>query len=111
MLKLRCADYPAQKEELKTMNITLQFKTRICTEETYPYSFYVDFTRELKIDEYKDEDELYDIIFNNAHEFEKIITKGLKFVDSTTECLGIRFISSAKSYQLLDLARLGIERI
>ena len=95
------------------MRITLQFKSRICTEETYPYSFYVTFVRELQvsIDQYKDENELREIIFNDAHEFEKIITKGLKFVDSTTECLGYRFISSAKSSELCDLARLGIERV
>ena len=93
------------------MNITLVFKTRICTEETYPHSFNIEFAREMQIDDYKNEDELFDIIFNNAHNFEDIITKGLKVVDSTTNCLGISFIHDAKSYQLLDLAKLGIERL
>ena len=93
------------------MNITLVFKTRICAKETYPHSFEVKFARELQINDYKDENELYEIIFNNAHEFEQIITKGLHVVDTTTECLGISFIHDAKNYQLLDLARLHIERI
>ena len=93
------------------MNITLVFKTRICAEETYPHSFEVKFAREMQIDDYKNEDELFDIIFNSAHEFENIITKGLKVVDTTTQCLGISFIHDARTWQLLDLAKLGIERI
>ena len=95
------------------MRATLQFKTRICTEETYPYSFYVTFTREITAhcDEYKDENELLEIIFNNAHEFEKLITKGLKVVDMTTELTGYRLIHDAKSCELLDLARLHVERV
>ena len=93
------------------MNITLVFKTRICAEETYPHSFEIKFARELQINDYKDENELFDIIFNNAHEFEDTITKGLKIVNSTTECLGLSFIHDIKTYQALDLAKLGIERI
>lgn len=95
------------------MNVTFQFKSRICTEETYPYSFYVTFTREVTahIDEYKDEDELFGIILKSAYEFENIITKGLKVVDTTTEVVGYRLIHDAKQSELLDLARLHIERV
>ena len=95
------------------MNITLKFKTTITTEETYPHSFVVIFARELRIhiEDYKDENELHDIIFNNAHEFETIITKGLHVVNMTTECLGITFIHDAKFSELTDLARLGLKRI
>ena len=93
------------------MNITLKFKSRITTEETYPHSFEATFVRELRLSDYKDENELYEIIFKNAHEFEDTITKGLHVVSTTTECLGITFIHDAKTWQLLDFARLGIERI
>ena len=93
------------------MNITLKFKTNITTKETYPHSFDLTFVREMQINDYKDENELSDIIFDNAHAFEDIITDKMHLVTSTTECLGITFIHDAKSYQLLDLARLGIERI
>lgn len=93
------------------MNITLKFKSSITTEETYSHCFEVTFAREMQINEYKNEDELFDIIFNNAHEFENIITKGLKVVNTTTECLGITFIHDAKSYQLLDLAKAGFQTI
>lgn len=93
------------------MNITLLFKSNITTEETYPHSFELKFAREMQINDYKDENELSEIIFNNAHEFEKIITDKLHLCSSTTECLGITFIHDAKSYQLLDLARIGLERI
>ena len=95
------------------MNITLKFKSRITTEETYPHSFEVTFARELRIpfDSYKDENELYDIIFKDAHEFEETILKGQHLVSMTTECLGITFVHDAKSSELLDFARLGIERV
>ena len=93
------------------MNITLLFKSKITTEETYPHSFELKFARELQINEYKDENELYEIIFKNAHDFESIITNNLRFVGSTTECLGITFIHDAKSSELLDLAKLGLEKI
>ena len=93
------------------MNITLLFKSNITTKETYPHSFELKFAREMQIDEYKDENDLYEIIFKNAHEFEEIITSNLHLVSSTTECLGITFIHNAKQYQLLDLAKLGIERV
>lgn len=93
------------------MNITLKFESTITTEETYPHSFKVTFERELQIDEYADENELLKIIFNKAYEFEHIITKGLKVVDTMTEIKGITFIHDIKSWQPLDLARLGIERI
>lgn len=95
------------------MNITLKFQSRICTEETYPHSFVVTFARELRthIEDYKDENELHDIIFKDAHDFENIITKGLHVVETITECLGCTFVHDAKNSELLDLARLGIERI
>ena len=48
------------------MNITLLFKSKITTEETYPHSFELKFAREMQINEYKDENELYEIIFNKA---------------------------------------------
>lgn len=69
------------------------------------------FTREVRVQDYKDEQELHDIIFNSAYDFEKLITSGQKLVSSTTECLGITWMSEVKSYQALDLARLGLERI
>ena len=96
MCRLSCTE-----RRIKTMNATFQFKSRICTEETYPYSFYVTFTREVKAhcENYK------------AHEFEQIITKGLKVVDTTTECVGYRLIHDAKFCELSDLAKLGIERV
>lgn len=108
MCRLSCTE-----RRIKTMNATFQFKSRICTEETYPYSFYVTFTREVKAhcENYKDENELMEIIFNKAHEFEQIITKGLKVVDTTTECVGYRLIHDAKFCELSDLAKLGIERV
>ena len=93
------------------MNITLKFKSSITTEETYPHCFEVTFVRDMRLNEYKTEDELFDLIFNIAHEFENIITKGLKVVNTTTECLGITFIHDAKSYQLLDLAKAGFQTI
>ena len=95
------------------MNGTFQFKTRICTKETYPYSFYVTFTREITAhcEDYKDENELCDILFKSAHEFEEMITKGQQVVDMTTEIEGFRLIHDAKSAELLDLARLHIERV
>ena len=95
------------------MNATFQFKSRICTKETYPYSFYVTFTREVTAhcDQYKDENELCDIIFKSAHEFEEIITKGLQVVDMTTEIEGFRLIHYAKTAELLDIAKLHIERV
>ena len=95
------------------MTATFQFKSRICTRETYPYSFYVTFTREVRAhcEEYKDENELCDIIMKSAHEFEDIITKGLQVVDTTTEIEGFRLIHDAKTTEMLDLARLGIERV
>ena len=95
------------------MNVTLKFQSRITSEETYPHSFVVTFTRELRAhcENYKDENELREIIFNDAHEFENVITKGLKVVSIITECLGITFIHDAKTTELLDLARLGIERV
>ena len=95
------------------MNATFQFKSRICTRETYPYSFYVTFTREVTAhcDQYKDENELSDIIFKSAFDFEDIITKGLEVVDKTTEIEGFRLIHDARNAEMLDLARLGIERV
>ena len=95
------------------MNATFQFKSRICTKETYPYSFYVTFTREVsaKCEDYKDENDLLEIIFKKAHEFEDTITKGLQVVDTTTEVEGYRLIHDAKTTELLDLARLKIKRI
>ena len=93
------------------MNITLKFKSSITTEETYPHCFEVTFVREMQINEYKNEDELFDIIFNNAHEFENIITKGLKVVGSTTEILGITFVHNALESELMDLAKQGITTI
>ena len=95
------------------MTGTFEFKSRICTEETYPYSFYVTFTREVTahIDEYEDENDLLGIILHSAHEFENIITKGLKVVDTTTELVGYRLIHDAKFSELTDLARLHIERV
>lgn len=95
------------------MNITLAFQTRICTKETYPHSFEIKFARELNIafDSYKDENELLDIIFKDAHDFENIITSKLQLVDSTTEILGVTFIHHAKNSELLDLARLGIKTL
>ena len=95
------------------MNATIQFKSRICTKETYPYSFYVTFTREVtaNCEDYKDENELSDIIFKSAFDFEDIITKGLEIVDKTTEIEGYRLIHDAKSAELLDLAKLHIQRV
>lgn len=95
------------------MNATIQFKSRICSKETYPYSFYVTFTREINVncEEYKDENELCDIILKRGHEFEDIITKGLEVVNMTTEIEGYRLIHDAKNTEMLDLARLGIERV
>ena len=101
------------ERRIKTMNITLKFRSTICTEETYPNSFEVTFVRNLKvnIDEYQDENKLSDIIYNSAHEFEETITTKLHLVSCTTECLGITWISDAKFCELSDLARLGLERI
>ena len=95
------------------MNATFQFKSRICTKETYPYSFYVTFTREVTAhcEDYKDENELSEIIFKSAFDFENIITKGLEVVDKTTEIEGFRLIHDARNAEMLDLARLGIERV
>ena len=95
------------------MTGTFQFKSRICTQETYPYSFYVTFTREVTAhcEEYSNEDELLDIIFKSAYEFEDVITKGLQVVDKTTEIEGYRLIHDSKSAERLDLAKLGIERV
>lgn len=95
------------------MNATFQFKSRICTRETYPYSFYVTFTREViaHCDQYKDENELSEIIFKSAFDFEDIITKGLEVVDKTTEIEGFRLIHDAKNAELLDLAKLHITRV
>ena len=95
------------------MNATFQFKSRICTKETYPYSFYVTFTREVTAhcQDYKDENELSDIIFKSAHDFEDIITKGLQVVDMTTELEGYRLIHDARNAELLDLAKLHVERV
>ncbi|MBO7043010.1 hypothetical protein J6W34_00305 [bacterium] len=93
------------------MNITLKFKSRITTKETYPHSFLVEFVREMQIDDYKDEYELSDIIFKRAHEFEETITNSLHVVDTITECLGITFIHDIKTYQMLDLARAGFKTI
>ena len=93
------------------MNITLVFETRMCTEETYPHSFKVEFAREMQIDDYKSDDELCDIIFHNALEFENIILTGLHLVDMTTECKGISFIHDAKIEDLEALKRIDIEEI
>ena len=93
------------------MNITLLFKSIITTEETYPSSYELRFRREFRIKEYKDENELIEIFMKAAHDFEELTYQGMKFAGSTTEILGITFIHDAKTSELLDLARLGIERI
>lgn len=95
------------------MKITLKFKSTIYTEETYPHSFEITYVRDMEIHiaEYKDEYKLSDIIFNNAHDFEDVITTKLHMIGCTTECLGFTSINNAKMSELTDLARLGIERI
>jgi len=83
------------------MNALLQFKSRITTKETYPYSVWIEFKLEC-----------HDVetIFEEAHEFEKKIIKG-QIIDSTTECLGILQIRNMKSWEALDIARKGIHTI
>lgn len=95
------------------MNITLLFKSKITTEETYPHCFEIKYVREIQthIDEYQDEHELLGIFLQHAYKFENTLTKDLHVVDSTTEILGCTFVHDAKTSELLDLARLGIERI
>lgn len=93
------------------MNITLAFKSVITTKETYPHSYELRFKKEFQINEYKDENELLEIFMKSAHDFEELTYKGMTFAGSSTEILGITFIHDAKNYQLLDLARIGIERI
>ena len=93
------------------MTISLLFKSIITTKETYPQSFEVKFRREIKVQNYEDENGLRDIIFNSAHDFENLITSGQHLVSSTTECLGYTWISETKSTDRMDLARLGLERI
>ena len=95
------------------MTIILKFKSIITTEETYPHAFILEFTKEMTIhaDEYENENELSDIIFSEAHEFEKSVIGNNHLVDMTTNCLGITHIHNAKTSEILDLARLGIERL
>ena len=83
------------------MNALLKFRSRITTEETYPYSVFIEF----KVECHNVED-----IFEEAHKFEEGIIKG-KIIDTTTECLGILQIRSMKSWEALDLARQGIQTI
>ena len=86
------------------MNITILFKSQITTEETYPHSFKVEFAKEIKTTNISE-------IFEEAHNFEKTITKGLKVVDTITEIKGITFVHDAKKSELMDLARQGITTI
>lgn len=86
------------------MNITIKFKSHITAEETYPHGFAVEFVREIKTTNINE-------IFEEAHKFENIITKGLKVVSTTTEILGITFIHDIKTYQALELAEQGIHTI
>lgn len=86
------------------MNITIKFKSTITAKETYPSAFRVEFTREIKTTN-------LDEIFEEAHKFEKVITKGLNLVSSTTEILGITQIHDIKSYEALELAEQGIQTI
>lgn len=83
------------------MNITMQFKATITTEETYPYSYQVLFKREVADSE---------DIFKEANEFIHLITKGQKLVSDTIECLGFTSIHHAKMWEMCELARQGIER-
>lgn len=83
------------------MNALFKFRSRITTEETYPYSVWIEF---------KIECHEVDKIYEEAHEFEKKIIKG-KIIESSTECLGILQIRQMKSSEALDLARKGIQTI
>ena len=83
------------------MKITMVFKSRICTEETYPKFFTLEFACDV-----------HDVenIFKEAHEFEELILTKMHPVDITTECLGYTEIREATSGEMLDLARTHIRR-
>ena len=83
------------------MNALLKFRSRVTTEETYPYSVYIEFKLEC-----------HDVnkVFNEAHEFEKKIING-HIIDTTTECLGILQIRNMKSWEALELEEKGIQTI
>ena len=83
------------------MNALLKFRSRITTEETYPYSVWIEFKLEC-----------HDVenFFEEAHEFEKKIING-KIIDTTTECLGILQIREMKNWEAMDLARKGIQTL
>ena len=70
----------ATKKETSNMCIKMKFKSIITTEETYPNSFIVEFVCE--VHDCKD-------IFKEAHEFENRVTRDMKIVSCTTNCLGV----------------------
>ena len=83
------------------MKALLKFRSKITTEETYPYSFWIEFKLECHNVE---------TLFEEAHEFEEKIING-NIVDTITECQGIIKVREAKGYELTELAKMGLENI
>ena len=84
------------------MNVTMKFRSRITTKETYPKCFILEYALEVKDSEN---------IFEEALEFERKITANFHVIESNTECQGFTFIHHAKMWEMCKLAEQGIERI